>query len=183
MQPILPVVSSPRVLLSSTAPPSRKQTTNQTPSHIGNNTSSPARPGPVGPLLRSATSTFITQLTTEHSRSISTVRGPLSVSYKGERGRREKRELRSRIRVPTRQGPALTLSPNLSGRPNHKYPDCLGLPGQSSRHDPQSRATPHSQPRYSVTSTLSFPARRFHPRFASAPALLDMRMPMRIQSR
>lgn len=44
---------------------------------------SPARPS--GTSLRSATSTFITQLTTEHSRSIRTARGPLSVSYKGER--------------------------------------------------------------------------------------------------
>lgn len=147
---------------------------------------STARPGPVGP-LRSATSTFITQLTTEHSRSAGTARGPLSVSYKGEivRGgrRKKKRESRSRIRVPTSQGPVPRAQPQSLWPSKPQIPRLPWAPwAELAPRSPESRhatltASPfrHSHPH--------LPGAALPPRLASAPALLDMRMPMRIQSR
>ena len=158
VQPVLSGFCAPQFLLSSATAPSKKQTNKQpNSSHTGNNTSSPARPGTVGPLTLGHLDAYYATNHRAQSFNQYCTRSTVCFIQGGKRERRTKRELRSHIRAPTRQAPVLPLSPNLAGRPNHKYPDCLGLPGQSSRHDPQSRATPHSQPRYSVTSTLTFP--------------------------
>lgn len=107
---------------------------------------------PPRPLLRN-------HLTTEHSRSISTVRGPLSVSYKRERVsvKGKKRELRSRIRVPTRQGPGPYTQPQSLWSPKPQIPRLPWATWAELAPRSPEPATPHSQPRYSVTSTITLP--------------------------
>lgn len=154
MQPILPVVSSPRVLLSSTARPSRKQTTNR-PQVASKQYKQPSRARPSGTSLRSATSTFITQLTTEHSRSISTARGPLSVSYKGERERRGKTRITEPHPCSHQTGPRPNTQPQSLWSPKPQIPR---LPWTT-----WAELAPRSPESRHATLTASL-FRHFHPR-------------------
>lgn len=146
---------------------------------------STARPGPVGP-LRSATSTSITQL---NHRAQSLSRYCTRSTVRFIQGRDSERGWAKKERSPEPHPRSHQPGPRPRAQPQSLWPSKPQIPRLP--WAPWAELAPRSPESRHATLTAS-PFRHFHPllpgaalppRLASAPALLDMRMHMRIQSR